>query len=447
MSRNWPFTIYSVFVRNHGKAGTFAEVTADLDRISGLGVDAVWLMPVHPVGAVARKGSLGSPYAISDYRAVNPEFGTDADFDALIAAAHKQNVRVMIDVVFNHTSPDSVLATEHPEWFYRGEDGKPVNRVPDWSDVVDLDHSRPGLADYLVESLVDWVRRGVDGFRCDVASLVPVEFWQQARAACAAVNPDTVWLAETVHPEFVNELRRRGFQCHSDAEILSVFDFSYQYDVWEQWRELVALGDHASAPDALPAFTERLRMQQATFAEGQYKLRFVENHDQPRAAAVIPDPVRLRAWTAFSLFQDGGALVYAGQEQGSAAQPSLFDRDPVQWGADPAMESWMAGLISLRKDSILREGYFHLHDPRGGVLVCSWEARDVGSEHPTRVLLGLFPVSGAGTVEVAELYPGWEAAADPTRWTLREPYGDASGSPVSGGTVAVTDQVLILDIS
>lgn len=187
--------IYEVFVRNYGPNGTFADVTTDLPRIKALGVDVVWLMPIHPTGQVKRKGGHGSPYAIADYRAVNPKFGTEADLKTLINAAHKLGLKVMIDVVYNHTSPDSVLATQHPEWFYCEKAGEPAPRFAEWSDVVDLSYHDPALSQYQIDSLLKWVKLGVDGFRCDVASLVPVEFWQQARQAVAKIKPNFIWLA------------------------------------------------------------------------------------------------------------------------------------------------------------------------------------------------------------------------------------------------------------
>ena len=128
--------LYSVFVRDYGKNGTFKDVEEDLDRIKSLGTDIIWFMPIHPIGKVGRKGSIGSPYAISDYRAVNPDFGTIEDFIRLTEEIHKRGMKCIIDVVYNHTSPDSVLSVEHPEWFYRDENGKPKAKVEEWWDIV-----------------------------------------------------------------------------------------------------------------------------------------------------------------------------------------------------------------------------------------------------------------------------------------------------------------------
>ena len=179
--------MYCVFVRNYSEEGTFRAVEADLDRIQALGTDIIWLMPIHPIGEKARKGSLGSPYAISDYRKVNPEFGTLEDFQSLVDAIHARGMKCIIDVVYNHTSPDSWLVRNHPEWFYRKADGSMGNHVGDWTDIVDLDYRNQDLWDYQIETLKQWARI-VDGFRCDVAPLIPIEFWKAAREAVEATS-------------------------------------------------------------------------------------------------------------------------------------------------------------------------------------------------------------------------------------------------------------------
>ena len=148
--------IYSVFVRNHTKEGTFQALEGDLDRLAALGTDIIWLMPIHPIGEAGRKGTLGSPYAIRDFRGINPEYGTLGDFMHLVGEIHKRGMKCIIDVVYNHTSPDSILATGHPEFFLRDEAGNPTRKVADWSDVVDLDYSNRELWKYQIETLKIW---------------------------------------------------------------------------------------------------------------------------------------------------------------------------------------------------------------------------------------------------------------------------------------------------
>ncbi|MFR7637447.1 MAG: alpha-amylase family glycosyl hydrolase [Lachnospiraceae bacterium] len=180
--------IYSVFVRNHTPEGTFRALERDLDRLSALGTDIVWLMPIHPVGEVGRKGTLGSPYAIRDYRGVNPKYGTVEDFRHLVDAIHVRGMKCIIDVVYNHTSPDSVLAQTHPEWFFRDEQGRLSRHVADWWDVVDLDYTHKELWRYQIDTLKMWAEI-VDGFRCDVASSVPLDFWTAARQGGGGCPP------------------------------------------------------------------------------------------------------------------------------------------------------------------------------------------------------------------------------------------------------------------
>ena len=189
--------IYSIYVRNHGPNGTFTDVEADLERIQSMGVDVIWFMPIHPIGKVQKKGSLGCPYSISNYREVNPEYGTREDFARLILKAHSLGLRVMIDVVYNHTAHDSILVSEHPEWYHQDESGRPITTVPEWSDVIDLKHPNADLSSYLIETLQGWAKFGVDGFRCDVASLLPEEFWVAARQAVAQVKPGVILKKKT----------------------------------------------------------------------------------------------------------------------------------------------------------------------------------------------------------------------------------------------------------
>ena len=169
--------IYQVYVRNFTKEGTFNALKQKLDYIKNLKVDILYLLPISPIGKEGRKGDLGSPYSISDYTKINPELGTLEDFKSLIEATHNHDMKIMIDIVFNHTSRDSYIAKNHPEWMYHNKEGKMANKVGDWSDVYDLDYSNPALIKYLVDVIQYYCSIGVDGFRFDVASLIPKEFY------------------------------------------------------------------------------------------------------------------------------------------------------------------------------------------------------------------------------------------------------------------------------
>jgi len=244
--------IYSVYVRAHTEEGTFLSLIPDLDRIKALGTDIIWFMPIHPIGVEGKKGSLGCPYANRDYRSVNPAYGTMEDFRILTEEIHRRGMKCMIDVVYNHTSPDAVLLQEHPEFYYRDENGNTGNKVGDWADVIDLDYSVPGLWDYQIESLCQWAKI-VDGFRCDVASFVPVSFWNMARSFVEKVRPGCIWLGETVHQSFGNLVRREGFGCSRDTEAYEAFDMEYEYDIDISTGEIVGKSQEAEIiPAALP---------------------------------------------------------------------------------------------------------------------------------------------------------------------------------------------------
>lgn len=384
--------MYQVFVRNFTEEGTFNGVARHLDHIKSLGTDIIWLMPIHPIGKVARKGTLGSPYAISDYRAVNPEFGTLDDFKALVDAIHERGMKCIIDVVYNHTSPDSVLSKEHPEWFYHKEDGSFGNRVGDWTDIIDLDYSNKELWEYQIETLKMWAKI-VDGFRCDVAPLIPLAFWLTARQEVEKVRPGCIWLSESVEPEFINHMRGRGLTALSDSEIYQAFDICYDYDVYGKFRAFL------SGKGTLEDYAEAINRQEYTYPENYVKLRFLENHDQPRAAFLIPDRTALESWTAFTFFQKGMPLIYAGQEWMIRHLPSLFDKDTVEYDSNelfPCISDIIEKLAKIRRDPLFADSVYHMKSQKERFLIATHEKGD-------RKALGVFPIvpnSGSGYVEV-----------------------------------------------
>ena len=317
--------IYSVYVRNHTPEGTFRALEADLPRIKALGTDMIWLMPIHPIGVEGKKGSLGCPYSISDYRTVNPAYGSFDDFRHLVNAIHSLGMKCIIDVVYNHTSHDAVLLSEHPEFYWRKADGSFGNRFGDWADVYDLDYSNRDLWDYQAESLMFWAGI-VDGFRCDVASLVPPAFWAYARARVAEVNPSCFWLGETVHRSFVTAARKEGLAIWTDSQMFEVFDAEYQYDIHEKF--CACFENKVPFETALPFYIDALNAQEFIYPENSLKLRFLENHDNRRFASFCPDEERRRQWLRFMFFQKGPMMIYAGQEFSCTQTPSLFEKEP-----------------------------------------------------------------------------------------------------------------------
>ncbi len=360
--------MYQVFVRNYSEEGTFAAVENDLDRIKSLGTDIIYFLPIHPIGEKCRKGSLGSPYAIKDYRSVNPEYGTLDDFKHLVEKIHKKGMKCMIDVVYNHTSPDSVLSIEHPEWFYKKGDGSFGNRVGDWSDIIDLDYSNVGLWDYQIETLKYWAEI-VDGFRCDVAPLVPIEFWKRARREVDEIKKGMIWLSESIEPEFLLHLRGRGITAHSDSEIYEAFDISYDYDIYP------AFTGYLAGRSGLKKYIDDINRQEYIYPDNYIKIRFLENHDQSRAHFLIPDEKVLKNYTAFSFFQKGTAFVYAGQEFGISHLPSLFDKDTVimkpENGID--MTDLIKKLSEIKKDDIFTDSSYCVYGSEDGIITAVHE--------------------------------------------------------------------------
>ena len=261
--------IYEVYVRSHTPEGTFKAIEPDLDRIAALGVDIVWFMPIHPIGELNKKGSLGCPYANRDYRTVNPEYGTLEDFLHLVEEIHKRGMKCIIDVVYNHTSPDSTLVAEHPDYFYYKPDGCRGNKVGDWTDVVDLNYENRALWQYQIDSLCYWAQY-VDGFRCDVASTVPVAFWQEARRAVEQIRPGAIWLGESVHLAHIQAFREMGFYAATDTELFTAFDILYPYDLWPLYEDVT----EGRLP--LSRWFDAVDYQEVSFESGYNKLRCLE---------------------------------------------------------------------------------------------------------------------------------------------------------------------------
>ena len=383
--------IYEVYVRDHGPRGTFKDVESDLERIRDLGVDVVWLMPIHPIGKLNKKGGLGCPYSIANYEEVNPDYGSQADFEHLLDRAHQLGLKVMIDVVYNHTSHDSKLVHEHPEWFHQDVNGKPVTTVPEWSDVIDLKYADEAIETYLVNVLKMWAKLGVDGFRCDVASLVPMRMWMRARRAVAEIKPGVIWLAESVHLGFIEMRRSKGLSAVSDSELYQAFDMMYDYDIWPIWQAAVLgktrLGD----------YLQMLRFQSGMYPGNYLKMRCVENHDQTRIMRLAPSYNQALAWTAFLAFLPGPFLIYAGQESAAPVRPTLFDRDPIQWGTY-SLSQFLKTLTGLKKNLIQEKGWFTIFNDEPSIQA-AWNGNG-------KSLFGVFNVAGDNADVIVHLPDG-----------------------------------------
>ena len=349
--------IYQIYVRNFSKAGTFKEVISELDRIKDLGVDVVYLLPIHPVGEVGKKGSLGCPYSIKDYRSVALELGTMDDFKQLIDEVHIRKMKIMMDVVYNHTSNDSVLLESHPEYFYKNKSGKISCKVEDWSDVSDFDYSiDKALWEELSNILVMYSEMGIDAYRCDVASLVPKEFWKLARKKVSRINRNTFWLSESVHGGFCKYLRDLGHTCMSESEIYEVFDMAYDYDVQPYYE------DYLFGKRPLKDYLEAVKRQEEIYPENYVKMKNLENHDFDRIANYVNNDLeKIKNWTALNYFQKGAVMLYAGEEFLADIKPSLFEKDVFNKNGD--ISNFIKKLNKLKKKSIFVKGIFNVNIP------------------------------------------------------------------------------------
>lgn len=322
-------SIYEINTRQFTPEGTFRAAETQLPRLKELGVDILWLMPIHPIGQAKRKGALGSPYAVRDYRAVNPEFGTLDDFKHFVATAHGLGLHVILDWVGNHTSWDNVLYASHPEWYEKDGHGQP-HPTPwyDWDDIIDLDYTQPGLRRYMTESLLYWVRdAGVDGYRADAAGLIPQDFWDNASRALRAVKP-VFMLAEWESRDM-----------HANA-----FDASY---AWSWWDALRAIADGKA--DATSLYTY-YAWNQKFYPKQAYRMLYTTNHDKNAWDGTefeIFGPA-VDCAIAFSFVSEGMPLIYNGQEAGNHKRLEFFERDPIVWQASP-YNALYKKLLALKK--------------------------------------------------------------------------------------------------
>ena len=343
--------IYCVYVRNHTEEGTFVSIEKDLKRIKNMGVDIIWFLPIHPIGIEGKKGSLGCPYANKDYRTTNPFYGSMDDFKHLVDEIHALDMKVIIDVVYNHTSPDSNLVKEHPEYFYTKKDGSYGNKIGDWADVIDLDYTNKELWEYQKDSLVMWAQI-VDGFRCDVASFVPLDFWKYARKEVEKVNPKCIWLAETVHQSYGNFARLNGIYSARDVEMYEAFDLEYEYDIREVFEK------YLEGKTTLSNYLDILNFQEAIYPSNYNKMRYLENHDTKRIMKYISKEVELINFTAMLYFQKGTTQIYAGQEYVNDFTPSLFEKDLINRKTGKNISGLLARLSEIKHSRLDYDDHF-----------------------------------------------------------------------------------------
>jgi glycosidase len=303
--------LYQINTRQFTEEGTFAAAQEHLPRLAEMGVDILWLMPIHPIGEVNRKGTLGSPYAVKDFRAVNPEFGTEEDFRAFVKAAHALDMKVILDWVPNHSAWDNSLTEEHPDWYSKNPEGEMMPPLgTDWWDVAEFDYSSPGLREYMTESLAYWVREyDIDGYRADVAGMVPIDFWETARAELDAIKP-VFMLAEWE----TRDLHRHGF------------DATYAWSLKDAMKETA--GGAGAGP-----IRGYYWAQQNEYPHAAYRMAYTDNHDHNAWDGVASDIYgdAYEAMIALSFVGPGIPLIYNGQEADLDHQLEFFEKDEIEW--------------------------------------------------------------------------------------------------------------------
>ena len=324
--------IYEINPRSFSPEGNFAGIEKRLPELNKLGVTILWLMPIHPVGVLHRKGTLGSPYSVQYYYAIDPAFGTLADFKNLLNRAHQLGFHLIIDLVANHTSWDSRFLLERPEWFTKDSAGNIISPNPGWTDVADLDYSKPALRRAMIEMMKYWIRDvGIDGFRCDAAELVPTDFWEDARASVDSIKP-VLMLSEGSWPE----------------HHLKAFDLTYSWNIYH------SLGPILRGERTARALDTELSREEVTFPRGSLRMRFSSNHDEnawdaPDVEKYGGDGAKLAAVVVNTL--PGVPLLYNGQEVGNGTKLALFEKISIDWKGGGGFRELYTKLFDLRKNN------------------------------------------------------------------------------------------------
>lgn len=322
-------TIYEVNIRQYTPEGTFNAFAMHLPRLKEMGVGILWLMPINPIGVKNRKGTEGSYYSVKDYLSVNPEFGTEDDFKSLINQIHKMGMYVIVDWVANHTAWDNALVDEHPDWFTKDSAGNFIPPVADWSDVIDLNYDNSNLHRYMIDALKYWVIKfDIDGYRCDVAGMVPTDFWVQARKELNEIK--TVFmLAEWNTPD-----------------MHKAFDMTYSWDLYNLMNSIAA--GKKNAVNLYDYFSKDFY----SYNENDFRMIFTTNHDENSWNGTVFERLGDAAETfaVYTFVVPGMPLIYSGQETGLNKRLEFFEKDPIDWSENKFGELYKK-LVHLKLDN------------------------------------------------------------------------------------------------
>ncbi|MDX1671442.1 MAG: alpha-amylase family glycosyl hydrolase [Balneolaceae bacterium] len=319
--------MYEVNIRQYTPEGTFEAFQEHLPRLKEMGVDILWLMPIHPIGEKNRKGELGSYYSIQDYTAVNSNFGTMEDFKNLVKATHEQGMKLIIDWVPNHTAWDHPWITEHPEYYMQDSTGQ-ITYEADWSDTAQLNYENEEMKRKMIELMKFWPREAdIDGYRVDHAGHdIPISFWQRAVPAVDSVK-EIFWLAEWNTPE-----------------MHPWYDATY---TWEYFHLTTEIAEGAKPLHELELMMEK---EQERFPEHAYRLFFTTNHDENSWNGTDRELFgeNFENFAVLAATIDGMPLIYSGQETGLEQQLEFFKKDTIDWDGYE-YESFYTTLFELKE--------------------------------------------------------------------------------------------------
>ena len=302
--------IYEANIRQYSPEGTFSKFTEDIPKLKELGVKIIWVMPIFPISTTKSKGSLGSYYAISDYTKVNPEFGNLEDVKNLVNTAHKNGMYVILDWVANHTGWDHVWLKNHPEYYTKNEKGEITHTVgTDWTDVADLNYDNLEMRAEMLEDMKYWLKEvNVDGFRCDVAGMVPVDFWQNTIVELKKIKP-VFMLAEGWEPNLFE----------------NAFDMGYSWDTHHRMNAI------AQGKETVKNWDERMTQIDTLYKKDNILMNFVTNHDENSWSGTVKERLgdASEVMLALSYCAPGMPLIYSGQEYDMNKRLRFFEKDTI----------------------------------------------------------------------------------------------------------------------
>ena len=320
--------LYEVNVRQYTQEGTFKAFGQHLPRLKDMGVEILWMMPIHPIGIERRKGTLGSYYSIQNHKGINPEFGTEEDFRALVINVHSLGMKIIIDWVANHTSWDNMWTKTNPEFFVKDSKGNFVTPY-DWSDVIQIDHTCEAEQTAMIDAMHFWLKEfDIDGFRADLAHLTPLLFWKKARLNLSSLKKDLIWLAET-----------------EEVNYHEAFDISYT------WKWMHATEQFVKCEITLADCVKVLSDYKKDFDENDLRLFFTSNHDENSWNGSEYDKYGIfaKAWGVFSILYASVPLIYSGQELPNYKKLQFFEKDVIKWIEDLQLQNFYKCLLALRK--------------------------------------------------------------------------------------------------